>query len=249
MPTAETFLHAPITEALIDIRTELPPEISLDILSSFHNEIKEEFPDKKKRQMWAGVLELKPGENPQVKSDKSGLDGFLFRSEKGQKIVQARLDGFTFNKLKPYQSWEIFSEEAKVHWERFVRLAKPKKITRIALRYINRIEVPYTSSEIDLEKYLNTYPVVPPSVDCTVSNFLMRLMLENKKIDAKALVHQTVEEARDKLLPIILDIDASMDSSFELNNEILWEKMSKLRDFKNSIFFESITEETKELFR
>lgn len=249
MQMTETFPNAPITEALIDIRTELPPEIDLNILDSFHSEIKGEFPDKKQRQKWAGALEFKSGEDPKVKSDQSGLDGYLFKSEQGKKIVQARLDGFTFNKLKPYESWSAFSDEAKEHWNKFVFLAKPKAITRIALRYINRIEVPCESSAIDLEKYLHTYPVVPTSAGCAVSNFLMRLILKNKRIGAQAITHLTVEEIKDNMLPIILDIDAFMESPIGLNNENLWEKMSSLRDFKNSVFFESITETTKELFR
>lgn len=249
MSTTETFPHAPITEALLDIRTELPADINLEILNSFHKDIKSEFPEMKKRQMWAGAFEFKPGEDPLVKGDHSGIDGYLFKSEKGQKIVQVRLDGFTFNKLKPYESWEIFSEEAKELWDRFAQLAKPKLITRIALRYINRIEVPCETSEIELEDYLKTYPVVPPSLDCTVGNFLLRLNLNNKEMGGKAVVLQTVEEIRENMLPIIFDIDAFMDSPIDSHDKSLWNKISSLRDFKNNIFFESITEKTKELFR
>ena len=41
-----TFNNPPIVEALIDIRVELPPDITLEAIAQFHEKIKNEFPDK-----------------------------------------------------------------------------------------------------------------------------------------------------------------------------------------------------------
>ncbi len=38
-----------------------------------------------------------------------GPDGYLFRSPNEKKVVQVRLDGFTFNKLKPYDKMGTIS--------------------------------------------------------------------------------------------------------------------------------------------
>ena len=48
-----TFPNAPITEALLDIRVELPEGIDIARLESFHEHIKDRFPDKKTRGAFA----------------------------------------------------------------------------------------------------------------------------------------------------------------------------------------------------
>ncbi|MFN0169338.1 MAG: hypothetical protein ACKV22_23190 [Bryobacteraceae bacterium] len=41
--------NAPITEALIDIRVELPSGVTLETLEGIHREVKDRYPGKKKR--------------------------------------------------------------------------------------------------------------------------------------------------------------------------------------------------------
>ena len=53
--------------------------------------------------------------------------------------MQARLDGFTFYKLRPYQNGIRFCDEAKNFGDIILKLPNPKQITRLAVRYINRI--------------------------------------------------------------------------------------------------------------
>lgn len=43
-------------------------------------------------------------------------DGFLLSSSDKLRIVQARLDGFTFSRLAPYETWERLRDEAKSAW-------------------------------------------------------------------------------------------------------------------------------------
>src|SRR3990167_5750912 len=97
------FPHAPITEALLDIRVKLPAQIDLTRLTTFHDAVKDRYPLKRERTSWHGGFQLKPGTGPEMLASSSGgPDGYLFTSADGRQIVQARLDGFTFNRLKPY---------------------------------------------------------------------------------------------------------------------------------------------------
>jgi hypothetical protein len=94
-------------EALIDMRVELPSEITLETIASFYDKIKIEFPDKQNRMSWKSDFQLRPGTVPEVSAPSGGPDGLLFHPADKSKIVQARLDGFTFNKLRPYQKIEV----------------------------------------------------------------------------------------------------------------------------------------------
>lgn len=239
------FANPPITEALIDIRVDLPETISLNDLELFHSEIKELFPHKGERRFLKGGFQFTPQIAATV-SDK-GVDGYLFRSSTGKKIVQARLDGFTFNKLKPYETWEVFCSEAHKLWDSYSRIVNPTKVKRIALRYINRIEVPMSMK--DFREYILTSFEVAPKLPQAVSHFFMRLVIPNPKIEATAIITETMENpTSNQMLPIIFDIDAFRETQYEANDSEIWDDFEKLRNFKNEIFFNSITDKTMELF-
>lgn len=242
-----TFLNPPITEALLDIRVNLPQETTLETLLSFQSEIKEHFPNKKERHM--GTFQIKTGAAPEVLASADRTDGYMFYASDNKKIVQARLDGFTFNKLKPYSKWEVFSQEAKYLWEHYVEVAKPINIVRLALRYINRIEIPLPFG--DFKEYILTAPEIAPVIPQGLAQFFMQLVIPNADIQATAVVTETIEKTDDKskVLPLIFDIDVSRNLILDSKSDEIWNIMDNLRNFKNQIFMNSITEKTKELFK
>lgn len=242
------FPNAPITEALLDIRVELSNKVDIKKLESFHNNIKDRFPEKKLKGAFAVEVKLSPDGLPQSLPATGGPQGYLFRSPAENKIVQARLDGYTFNKLKPYENWEVFRSEAKSFWDMYVDLFAPQKITRIALRYINRIEVPLPMK--DFKEYILTNPEIAPKLPQFIDHFFMQIILPNPEIQAKAIITQTMEPATNKnTLPLILDIDVFSEAVYADNKEEIWNDFEKLRVFKNEIFFNSLTDKAKELFK
>lgn len=78
----------------------------------------------------------------------------------------------------------------------------------------------------------------------------MQIVIQNPEIQATAIITQTMEKpAENKRLPLILDIDVFKETVYVDNKEEIWNDFEKLRIFKNEIFFNSITEKTKELFK
>jgi len=65
----------------------------------------------------------------------------------------------TYSHLPPYSNWNAFRDEVRPLWERYVEFVKPEAVTRIALRYINRIYIPQTVYE--LSDYFRLYPQIP----------------------------------------------------------------------------------------
>ncbi len=245
MPDYTVFPNAPITEALLDIRVKLPEKRALADLKVFQDHIKDRFPGRKERKFLMSALHLAP--EPSARVSASGSDGYLFESPKEKKIVQARLDGFTFNKLKPYENWESFCSEARELWALYFKIANPTKVTRIALRYINRIEVPLPMK--DFKEYILTSPEVAPELPQGVAHFFMRLVIPNDDIGAVAVITQTMEEpTADGKLPLILDIDVWQKTEYEGENPKMWDEFEKLRIFKNDVFFNTTTDKAKELF-
>lgn len=241
------FPNAPITEALLDIRVQLPEEVDLKKLETFQAFVKERFPQKQERISFQAGFQFSP-EGPATLPPSSKPDGYLFRSTTENKVVQARLDGFTFNKLKPYEKWELFSSEAHDLWKIYVDITSPIKITRIALRYINRIEIPLPIN--NFKEYILTVPEIAPNIPQALSNFFMQLVIPNPEIGATAVINQTMEPITpNRRVPLIFDIDVFKEAINVDNKEEIWDDFKKLRKFKNDIFFNSITKKTEELFK
>jgi len=242
------FPNAPITEALLDIRAQLPREIDLKKLEVFHENIKPRFPDKKQRISFEAGFHLSPEKPPVPLPPAGGPYGHLFSSPDGKKVVQARLDGFTFNKLKPYENWERFFSEAQELWAYYLEIAKPEKVTRIALRYINRIEIPLPIK--DFKEYILTVPEIAPNLPQGIARLFMQISIPNSEIQATAIITEAMENITAiQKLPFIFDIDVFQEILCSANAPEIWERFKKLRVFKNDIFFNSITEKTKELFK
>jgi uncharacterized protein (TIGR04255 family) len=240
--------NAPIKEAILDIRARLPVSVDVARLLSLQPKVSGQYPNKQERRKWEGEIRLGESAQPEAKSTASGVDGYLFRSSDGTRIVQYRLDGFTLNRLKPYDKWESFRDEAKRLWSIYTESAMPEQITRIALRYINQMLIP--GPVINFDDYLTAGPVVPENLPQQVSSFVTRVVIHEPQIKASAVITQAFEKIIEPdMVPVILDIDVIKVAQFDLNYEQMWESFEGLRNFKNSIFFESITEKTAELFQ
>jgi uncharacterized protein (TIGR04255 family) len=241
------FPNAPITEALLDVRVFLPKDSTVETLGKMHDAINIRFPGKGERStIHSGINIARDKEEISLSSSRQ-LDGHLFKSVDGSKIVQSRIDGFTFNKLKPYESWQKFSEEAREIWGFYCDVAKPLKIVRLGLRYINRIELPLPFG--DFREYILTYPEIAPSLPQALSHFFMRVEVINEEIPAVAVITETIDKpTKSMTIPLIFDIDVIKETDYPSHSDNIWNDFEKMREFKNDIFFKSLTDKAKELF-
>lgn len=237
---------APITEALIDIRIKVREDFNVEQLLPLYDLTSNQYPEKKSRHKWEGKLEFKK-DGPPIPSGIHAIDGYIFTSIDKKQIFQARVDGFTFNKLRPYDRWESFRDEAWRLWKLYRDITSPE-IVRVALRFINKFDIPLPIK--DFNEYLTAAPIVPEGLPQGVNSFLTRIVIHEPEIDAAAIVTQVFEQIiNPSYLPIILDIDVFKQKSEGIAEEEAWQTLKKFRDFKNKIFFKSITEKAKELFQ
>ncbi len=243
------FPNAPITEAILDIKATLPDGVVLNTFDEFQENIKDRFADRKTRHSFEAEFRFSPGQDDLTTIIPKGrAEGYIFHSKNENKIVQAKLDGFTFNKLPPYENWDKFHKEARELWELYDKIVKPISVDRIALRYINRIEIPLPFD--DFSEYILTNPQIAPGLPQALSHFLMRIEVHNNEIGAVAIITQTMQKpTKSQKLPLIFDIDVIKTDNYTGKKSDMWDDFDLLRRFKNEIFFKSITEKTRELFK
>ena len=161
--------------------------------------------------------------------------------------MQARLDGFTFSRLHPYVKWEELRDEAYRLWQLYKDMTSPESITRVAVRYINNLNIPMPIKDFD--DYLTAPPTVPEGLPQGVSSFLTRTVIHEPSFGANAIITQALEQVDTDVAPVILDIDVFKLESKGIVEKDAWKIMEKLRHFKNKVFFSSITDDLKERYK
>ncbi len=248
-PIVVVFPNAPITEAVLDIRVEPHPSLDLTKLGAIHDRVVSRFPDQQGITDFEAGIVVAPEGGQTITQTSARPLGFLLRSGDQTKVTQITRTGFTFNKLKPYEDWARFQSEARELWQYYVELAEPVKVTRVALRYINRIELPLPFA--DFKEFILTAPEIAPGISQGLDHFFMRLEIPYPNELAAAIVTLTIDRSTPiiETVPIIFDIDVFRVSPFLPLSSLIWESLESLRLLKNRIFFSSLTERAKELFQ
>jgi uncharacterized protein (TIGR04255 family) len=244
---------APITEALVDVRvkelTDSEVNSFADMPESFTKVY--EVSSNIKRQ----AFRIEADHEGKVDANQAvELFGIRYETADRKRVVQFKKDGFTLSFLYPYSSWDELYDEAKGLFDLYKsKLNLDSSITRIALRYINHIDLP---SPCELEDYLTAPPSIPDELPQGLANFLTQNTINMDESGVLARIVQSSSEnpnsdlGEDKL-SVLLDIDVIkfMDPLLELKDESIWSDFVKLRKIKNDIFYNSITKETEELFK
>jgi uncharacterized protein (TIGR04255 family) len=240
---------APITEALIDIRVKLPADRQdPTCIKSFTQNINKPFPGQfpEEKELRDVQMKFEIGPPPRQETQSSHV-GYRYDSKDGKRVIQTKLDGFTFSWLKPYETWEVLRKDAYAAWQVYRDLMKPEAITRVATRFINQIEIP--GSSIDFNDYLTAAPVIPTELPQAYSSFLTRMAIPDVANQVMIIITQAFQQGvNPQVIPVVIDIDVFMEKLFENQGEswdrMAWQNIDSLRSIKNRVFFESITETT-----
>ena len=236
--------NAPIVEAIIDLRVKNPSSFGVTDFLSLKDDLKKEYPIVEDRRLVEVGGKIEGKQIEQTIIDK-GITGYFFKTSDSKNVAQFRIDGFTFSRLSPYSEWETVLSEAKRLWGLYSIKCLPELITRIAVRYINRLDLPLPIE--DFADYLTAPPRVPDSLPQGVSQFLTRVVIHDA--DMTANIIQTMQSStKADHIGVILDIDVFNLKETGFEESSIWPEFEKLRDLKNRIFFESITEKTVRLY-
>lgn len=235
--------EAPIREALLDIRVRPRPGFQTEQLQDLATALRSEFPKSSEQRR----MSIEFGTSPSREERRDlGIDAIVLKSDDELTVCQLRESGFTFNRVAPYESWGKMFPLAMKSWTAFRDLAEPLEISRLAVRYINSIPYPETMQSV--EEVLTAGPSIPTGVSSTLSAFLTRVTIHDERRDVSAHVIQALEVGADRRSSIILDIDAFYQRALPVDSPRVEETFDHLREFKNKIFFGSLTRATIERF-
>lgn len=239
--------RAPAREALIDIQFE--PYVPLEALERFAAIAKPEF--NRKLDLWEAFVGFNANGNQPEASASHAVIGKRLDSDQPPHVLQCRVGGFTFSRLSPYGEWRDLRDEAHRWWRAFHSVVHPHTVTRIAVRYINEIKLPLPMR--DFSEYLTCPPRVPDKLPQGISGFLHRVIVPDESNNCVSIVTQAFEGqpsmAEGASVTILLDVDVFRTVRLQGDSiEEIWTGLDALREQKNRMFFEHLTEKTVEMF-
>jgi uncharacterized protein (TIGR04255 family) len=237
----------PIAEALVDLRTVNNPLVDAKLLEPLEREFAVRYPKFEKRHRLEGTLKVE-GRAVTADTKDLGFIGIVGKSLDGSRVAQFRKDGFTLNQLPPYPGGDVLLAEAMVLWAQYRDVVKPDTVIRVALRYINRLELPYRDGD-PFSRFLTAAPQMPGPALQQVGSFLTRVVAHEPDMPAVAIVTQKLE-AKTEPSPseVFLDIDVFRQGDFQTDEKTLKADLTRLRALKNRIFFSLLTDEALELY-
>ena len=239
------YSRAPITEAVIDLRVELLPEATLAEFSNMYDCIEANYPKCENLLVFEGQMMV--GASVGATAIQTQI-GYTYSSADGKQIVQARRDGFAFSRLAPYENWETFQAEAKRLWATYQSVIHPKLVNRLAVRYVNRLDLPLPLH--DLKEYLQTVPEVAPGPFQALSGYFMQLQIPQPDIAASLVLNQAIiPPPTPDVVAILLDLDLFQDISSPRDETFIWYALEQLHTRLDEVFESCITDNTRELIR
>lgn len=240
----ESYKRPPIFEAVIELRTM--QSITIDKIERLRDKFFESYP--LPVQNLQGFEANVAGGQIQIALP---FNGFKMTGSNGDEVAIVGPQVFSISQLAPYCGWERFVARFmrdKAIWNRHVN----SKISRIGLRFVNRIDVPANEDEtVEVEKYLNVYASLPTKLLQGRRDYLVRL---SSKIGEGSALDWDLTLTVAKVPPALighqsfqLDIDVAFNGEISRVENVL-ELVSVGRQLKNRVFEQCITDSSRELF-
>lgn len=240
------FAHSPLIEAVIDIQVAHQADLTLDAFAQLPFRGEPHYTAQGDVWRLEGEFHL---DTDQPMTSRRIKIGTRYISQDALQLCLATMQSFTFSRLQPYQSWSLFVAEARRLWDIYRTSLQPKAITRCAVRYINRLDIPLPIG--NLSDFLTMAPSIAPQLKYnSLSGFFSQLQVPQPDIDAMLVLTQTPTlSLTEEVLSILLDIDIARETNIPDSEAALWAYFEQLRERKNEIFLASITEKMQEVFR
>ncbi len=231
----QDFKNPSIEEAVCEIHFKLKDENSWSPkhYSHFFSQVSDEFsefePISQMEVKFSAALDK------QMPATFSQSQKMRYKHSKQNLTIQLSKNTFSVNILSKYVGWENMKKYILQYWDVLIKTYELQEISRIGLRYINKIE---KESQDDLVgKWIEKNEYVPETIINSSGRFFLRL---EKPIDKQTVAILTLGEAvknQSKLGSVIFDIDCvyekptesttNIDSIIEGLHENVWAIFSK----------------------
>lgn len=242
---AQRYPKAPIVEAIIDLKVS--ENFSEREKERLRDRLKRRFPSIEERHTFN--VEFALNMPPKQKTE---LAGFKLTAQNGADVVLINDSSFGTVRLAPYDCWDTFLAQAKQNFEEFTKVVGRKSVSRVGVRFINRMDIP---NRLIFDRPVTTFfrvgVMVPSDLTGVIGKFSFSAEGVEKTTNTPFILRFSMVTPPPLIehLSFKLDIDAYWDTEIPARIDEMWDGVQRLRTAKNAIFEQSITDELRSLFR
>lgn len=221
----------PIVEALCEFRFGQTDVQHVLIPGRYYERIHTDYPDIETRR---GVG-IEAGKELAMVTE----ERIVFRNPSATRLVQIGPGMLAINQLRPYPDYRTFRREIETRLSDYRAVAHPRELTKIGLRYINRLTLPEDQT---LEAILRVGFKVPESLGAKADPFLLRLEFPYQA-GRDRLILILAKAPDDTEAPgVMLDLDYVLVKPGQVREERLMEWVDIAHETVEDVFHMSVTE-------
>jgi uncharacterized protein (TIGR04255 family) len=225
MPKHIRYANPPAREAVCEIRfTHTQWDAAIPGL--VYVRLKDQFPERK---MSTNVTLAAQRDAVPAQLGVAQVSRFL--QPDGRSFVQLAPHAISVHRLSPYEGWNQFRPVIARVFEVYTAEAKPDKVERIGLRFVNDFRDAIQDAEVEPHEYLNFYPHVGPALPQMYADAHARVVFMFDQ-ERTGLRLQLYSESRppDDIPSLVLDLDYfTNEPGVEIDDVIPWLEMAHER--------------------
>ena len=240
--------NPPIIEAICELRFVESDDWNITLPGRLYERLQTEYASKPS-QIRAITAELGISQDQKHSVNvENQLGSVQLSSKDNRHVIRVSPDSLSIHTLAPYEGWDDFAPRIMRVMDNYVDIAEPVGVSRLSVRYLNRIVIPETS--FSLSEYFTAAPTSPNVSDLSISAFLWRNELEFSDAPISVVMNMaTVEsEAGTSAFMVDLDVNQQWDTSGLLKPEDVSDAIDILHEREGLVFEGTITDSTRGLF-
>lgn len=238
---ARTYKNAPIIEAVAEFRFE--QEIASDAVNAIAKKVKVNFPNEQDvtfRELSVEVDTAKVETKDDARKKLSNDD------ETNTVIISP--SSFSISRLAPYTTFDDLHDICSNVWDIERKVCGYRKLERIGLRYINRIDLPYINGEVKFEDYFYLRINIPEKYD-SIGKYSLQFDVPLPDINCLGRIKSSI--GGDVLIghaAFFVDIDVMRTKLVPQRKNEIFALLRKMRLAKNDLFESFITDNARRIF-
>jgi uncharacterized protein (TIGR04255 family) len=241
------YKNPPIEEAVVEFRFVPGQEWDLTIPGKLHEHpaIKSRYPGKPRMQkLLEAAFQTGSGRPPNL-AVREGVARIQLVDNDGRRLISLGSDVLSINTLRPYDDWQQFRPRIETALRSYSQVAQPIGISRVGVRYINKIVFP--GKEIDIGIYFQYGLPSVPGLPSKSAGFFSRVERVYDD-EVKLLLTQATVDAPEGQSAFLADLDVIWESGEERDLDRIMEIVDDLHAREGEAFEAIITDAARELF-
>jgi uncharacterized protein (TIGR04255 family) len=233
----ENLAVPPAMEAIFEVTIKDTHGDDVSKLLINNDDFKKRFPIQEDMYSFESIFDASGVEAPSSSSKKFG---YTYKAADNKELTQFRNNGFSYNKLGDYPGGDQFIESALYAWKLYAASGIKIEPSRLGLRYINVISVPGYSG--NPQEYFNVFLHHTDKIG-KIEKYQYRYAIDFTDCGCSGIVNfQPAGAVEASEAKFILDIDIIKQNPIISSHDEFKDHFTTMRNCKNKIFFNTLTE-------